>query len=183
MNRSLRLAYCSMLTAFGTALMFLTGLIPLGSYALPALAGIPLISVVIELGCGWAWSVYAAVSLLAFLTAANKEAVLLFILFFGCYPILKSLLERGKRKSLVVLAKLALTNAAFLLDFWAGIAFFGAQYSDFGPWGAAAPWIFLLAVNIFFWVFDYALSLLIISYWRKFHPAVSRWLSGRGSGF
>lgn len=183
MNRSLQLAYCSMVTAFGTALMFLTGLIPVGTYILPALAGIPLISVVIELGYGWAWSVFTAVSLLAFLVAADKEAVLVFFIFFGCYPILKSLIERRNRKSFVISVKLAIANAAFFVDFWAGIKLFGIRLSDYGWMGAAAPWALLLLANLFFWVFDYALSLLILAYWRRFHPFLSRWLNGPKSGF
>ena len=40
----------SLLTALGVVLMFLTGLIPIGTYALPAIAGVLLIVAVIEIG-------------------------------------------------------------------------------------------------------------------------------------
>lgn len=70
--------------------MFLTGLIPIGTYALPAIAGVLLIVAVIEIGAKWAWMIYAAVAVLSLLFAADKEAALLFVLFFGYYPVLKS---------------------------------------------------------------------------------------------
>ncbi len=63
--------------------MFLTGLISIGTYALPAFSGILLIVVVIELGAGWAWPVYIASSILSLLIAGDKEAAMLFVVFFG----------------------------------------------------------------------------------------------------
>ena len=43
--------------------------------------------------------IYAAVAVLSLLFAADKEAALLFVLFFGYYPVLKSFLERISNKS------------------------------------------------------------------------------------
>ena len=49
-----------------------------------------LIVAVIEIGGeNGAWMIYAAVAVLSLLFAADKEAALLFVLFFGYYPVLK----------------------------------------------------------------------------------------------
>ena len=98
MNKSIRVAFCGIITALCTVLMFLTGLISIGTYALPAFAGILLIVVVIEMGTGWAWPVYIAVSVLSVLLSGDKEAALLFVLFFGYYPILKAVFEKMQKK-------------------------------------------------------------------------------------
>ena len=82
MSKSGKIALGGLLTALGVVLMFLTGLIPIGTYALPAIAGVLLIVAVIEIGAKWAWMIYAAVAVLSLLFAADKEAALLFVLFF-----------------------------------------------------------------------------------------------------
>ena len=47
MSKSGKIALGGLLTALGVVLMFLTGLIPIGTYALPAIAGVLLIVAVI----------------------------------------------------------------------------------------------------------------------------------------
>ena len=75
MSKSGKIALGGLLTALGVVLMFLTGLIPIGTYALPAIAGVLLIVAVIEIGAKWAWMIYAAVAVLSLLFAADKFAV------------------------------------------------------------------------------------------------------------
>ena len=58
MNHSGKVALGGIITAICTTLMFLTGLIPIGTYALPAIAGVTLMVIVIELNPRWAWMVY-----------------------------------------------------------------------------------------------------------------------------
>ena len=110
MSKSGKIALGGLLTALGVVLMFLTGLIPIGTYALPAIAGVLLIVAVIEIGAKWAWMIYAAVAVLSLLFAADKEAALLFVLFFGYYPVLKSFLERISNKVLSWISKFAVFN-------------------------------------------------------------------------
>ena len=53
LSKSGKIALGGLLTALGVVLMFLTGLIPIGTYALPAIAGVLLIVAVIEIGAKW----------------------------------------------------------------------------------------------------------------------------------
>lgn len=179
MNQSARLAFCGVVTALGSLLMFLTGLVPIGTYALPALAGVLPMAVVIETGTRWAWSVYAAISVLSLLIAPDREAVMLFLLFFGYYPILKALIERSLSKPVRAVLKLADFNVSMIAEFLIGVNLLGVPRESFTFFGVYLPWVFLLAGNIVFLLYDYAVSLLAVSYCRNFHASVSKWLHSK----
>ena len=178
MNHSLRLAFCSMTAALGTAIMFLTGFVPIGTYVLPAFAGILSIFVVAEARTKWALSVYAVQSVLSVVLAVDKEAVLCFILFFGYYPILKAVLEGHLHLRWIrAAAKLAVFNAAVVFGFWFSVKFLGVPMDSFLIFGSHVLWLSLLAGNFVFLVYDYAISLLVIEYYNRLHPLLKKWLS------
>ncbi len=176
MSHSLRLAFGAMITAISTVIMVLSGIIPIGTYAIPGLAGAFLICAVIELGSGWAWAVYAAVSLLAVLLAGDKEAVLCYILLFGCYPIVKAAIEHKTKKPVQILLKFVFFNAAAILEFYLAVYLLHVPQESFVIFGVNMPWLLLLLGNAIFIIYDYTLSLLVTAYLRKFHSSVSRWL-------
>lgn len=168
-----------MVTAVSFALMLLTGLIPIGTYGIPALAGVLLFSVVIELGQGWSWAVYAAVSLLSGLVAGDKEAVLCYLLLFGCYPIVKAAIEKKTKKAVGILLKFAVFNTGAILEFFVAMYLLNVPKSSYTVFGIYMPWLILLIGNLVFAVYDYAVSLLIAVYCKKYHSYVSRWLHTR----
>ena len=98
MNHTIRVAFCGVLAGLGLALMFLTALLPMATFALPALAGLLMIMIVIEMGARWAWPTFAVVAILSVFFVPDKQAALLYVIFFGYYPILKALIERLKNK-------------------------------------------------------------------------------------
>lgn len=166
-----------MVTALCVLLMFLTGLIPVGTYALPSLAGILLVPVVVELGVSWAWPVYLASSALSVLLAADKEAALLYVLFFGYYPVLKAVIERARMHRIVTfLLKFAVFNAAMVLGYYLSIRVLNVPEDSFTVFGLYLPPVYLAAGNLIFIVYDYAVSSLVAAYAGKFHKLVSRWL-------
>ena len=65
MNHTIRVAFCGVLAGLGLALMFLTALLPMATFALPALAGLLMIMIVIEMGARWAWPTFAVVAVLS----------------------------------------------------------------------------------------------------------------------
>lgn len=174
-GHSVRLAVCSMVVAIGVALMFLTGLIPVGAYAFPALAGIPNLCVVIEFGAGWAWAVYFAVSLLSFLIAADKEAALLFFMFFGCYPMMKAVFENKFPRTAAFILKFLFFNVVMCTEYFAAVKILGVPQESFKVFGVNMPWLFLVLVNFAFLFYDYALSLLAVQYYRKLHLLLKKW--------
>ena len=94
-KKSGQVALGGIATGMCIALMFATGMIPFSYYALPALAGLVLIAVREENGLSTALIVFAAVSLLSVFVVPIKEAALLFIAFFGYYPILQETCKMG----------------------------------------------------------------------------------------
>ena len=176
MSKSGKIALGGLLTALGVVLMFLTGLIPIGTYALPAIAGVLLIVAVIEIGAKWAWMIYAAVAVLSLLFAADKEAALLFVLFFGYYPGLKSFLERISNKVLSWISKFAVFNVAVVACFFLAVNFLQLPEDSFTVFGIYLPWVFLILGNAVFLIYDIALSGLVATYVEKLHHRVTKTL-------
>ena len=176
MSKSGKIALGGLLTALGVVLMFLTGLIPIGTYALPAIAGVLLIVAVIEIGAKWAWMIYAAVAVLSLLFAADKEAALLFVLFFGYYPVLKSFLERISNKVLSWISKFAVFNVAVVACFFLAVNFLQLPEDSFTVFGIYLPWVFLILGNAVFLIYDIALSGLVATYVEKQHHRVTKTL-------
>lgn len=176
MSKSGKIALGGLLTALGVVLMFLTGLIPIGTYALPAIAGVLLIVAVIEIGAKWAWMIYGAVAVLSLLFAADKEAALLFVLFFGYYPVLKSFLERISNKVLSWISKFAVFNVAVVACFFLAVNFLQLPEDSFTVFGIYLPWVFLILGNAVFLIYDIALSGLVATYVEKLHHRVTKTL-------
>ena len=171
-------------------LLMLLTIIPIATYTMPALAGMVLIVVVIENGYSTAAMVYAAVSFLSLFICPDKEAAVLFVGFFGYYPILKGKLEKIRSRALEYAAKFLVFNIAVIASYLVIIYLFGLQgvLEDVGPLGqysvlamlkAASPFelnrlvsifngreaLALLALgNVVFWIYDVALSRIITAY-------------------
>ncbi len=156
--------------------MFLTGIMPIFVYALPAAAGTLMIIIVVEISTTWAFVTYISVGLLSLLITPDKEASILFILFFGFYPIIKSQLEKLKVKLFEYLLKLVVFNAGILLSYLLLIKIMGMsevleQLGDYGKYGGL---IFLAVGNAVFIVYDIALTQLISTYINWFRPKILR---------
>lgn len=169
-------AFCGMAVALETALMFLTGLMPTATYSLPALAGLVGIVIVVELGVKWAWPVYGAASILSSLIAPDKEAAALYVLFFGCYPILKAIVERRWRRWTQWICKLLIFNAAAVLYYFIATRVLGVPEESFWTFGILLPAVLLVAGNLVFLLYDYVVSGLVRVYWQRLHGPVSRML-------
>lgn len=174
MNQSGKVALGGIVTALCMVLMFLTGLIPIGTYALPAMAGALLVVIVIELGAKWAWLVFVAVSLLSVFFAADKEAAVLFVGFFGYFPILKSSLERIPKRTFQIILKMAVFNLAMVCSFFIAVRVMQIPQDSFSIFGLYLPFVLLILGNIIFLIYDYALSGIISLYIFRFHPIVKR---------
>ena len=163
--------------ALALACLLLT-VFPFATYALPALASVFLMPVVIECGPRWATAVYTAEALLALLITPDMEAKLLFVAFFGYYPIIKSLTERLKSRSLEWACKLLVFNGAIVAAY-AVLTAVGFSLDMFRISGLAIPlWgfllAFLLAGNVVFILYDTALTRLLPLYFSRFQPLFRR---------
>ena len=169
-SNSYKVAFGGIVAAVSLASMVLTGFIPVGTYACPAFAGILLAAIVIELGARPAWAVFTAVALVSIVFVGDKEAALYYMFFFGFYPVIKAKLETLSNVWAQRGLKLAVFNACMLAVFYLGVSLFSVPKESFTVFGVYLPLVFLLLGNIFFVIYDIAVTRLITAYiqvWRK----------------
>ena len=97
-KKSKFIAFGGMIAALSICLMMLTGVISVLVYSTPIIVGLFLILMVVAMGKKWAFAVYIAVSVLSLLFVAQKESAIIYVAFFGYYPILKPVLESIKSR-------------------------------------------------------------------------------------
>ena len=177
MKQTANLALCGVFSALALVVLLLT-LFPFATYALPAVAGICFIPLTVECGKRWAYGAYAAVSLLSLLIAPDIEAKMLFIAFFGYYPILKADIERLKSRFLEWLCKLAVFNVAAVAGY-AMLSCIGFSFEDFRIEGIALPLYgfligFLVAGNVIFVLYDIGITRFLPFYFSRLRPTLRR---------
>lgn len=172
MNKTFRIAFGGIVSALCVVLMLCTGLFPFATVALPALAGVMMIPVVVELGVKWAYLVYAAVAVVSVFVTPELSAMLMFVFFFGYYPIVKSSIERIHKSMLEWAMKFLIVNAAlivlYLLARW--IFSLNVILPDLRIFGKFTFLVFWFAANVAFFIYDIALTRLAAGYIRWFKP-------------
>lgn len=168
--RSFKVALGGIIASLSIVLMLLTGIIPVLTYAVPAICGALLMMLVIELGPKFALSVYAAVAILSLLVVADKEAAVMYAAFFGYYPVLKGFLEKHFKKFLCWTVKYIVFNVTMIVSYFIVSRLFGITFSDMDSFGKFAMPILLAAGNVVFALYDVALTRLVTAYlfrWQK----------------
>lgn len=176
MKKSEQVALCGVVAALCTLLLFMTGMFPFSTYALPALAGLLMVTVAVETGPSWAFTLYAAVSALSFIMTPDKEAMLMFVMFFGHYPITKMLIERLKFRPLRIVLKLACFNFCVVVGYLIIIYLLRMPdvLTEFGEFGKYSVYILLGMGNVLFAVYDIALTNIMRAYVGWFRPRFLR---------
>ena len=168
MRNSSKTAMGGMIAALSLVIMLLTAVVPYLQYALPAMSGALLIIMVIEISKSWALCSYVAVSILSFLILPNKEAAMVYFAFFGCYPILKPVLESKINNNIICwIAKALFFNTAAIAAYSVIIYVFGIpldETEEFGKW--AVP-ILLGLGNVMFVLYDICITRLVTLYLRR----------------
>lgn len=167
LNKSSKTALGGIIAAVSVVLMFLTSIIPTLTYAVPAAAGLLLVIMVIEIDKKWATVVYIAVSILSALLIADKESAVMYIAFFGYYPIVKQPIEKHLNKYLAWVIKLLIFNISIIASYLLLIYVFNLDMDDFGEFTKTALILLYLAFNVVFVLYDVALTRLITAYLNR----------------
>ena len=168
MKQSSRTALGGILAALSLVLMFLFAVFPSATIASPAVASILLIFAVLEMGKGWAFGIYVAVSILALLVIPSKEAAVLYAVFFGYYPILKAILEKHIHKRVLEwLVKILLFCVVMTASYYLMIRFMGIEFEEIDKYGKAAVPVLLGVGTVAFVGYDYCLTLFVGEYLRR----------------
>ena len=164
LKKTSKIALSAVFSALSVALMALVSIIPNLELALPAISGLFVAVIVIEINKKWALGVWAAVSLLSLIVVPIKEAAINYADFFGYYPVLKSVLESNTPRSVLYIFKIQTFSVVLSLSYFLMVKFMGIDPDlpdVLGKW--AIPAIALLGI-IAFLLYDYALSKLITFY-------------------
>ncbi|MCH5192064.1 MAG: hypothetical protein J1F23_07870 [Oscillospiraceae bacterium] len=168
--RSFKVALGGIIASLSIVLMLLTGIIPVLTYAVPAICGALLMMLVIELGSKFALSVYAAVAILSMLVVADKEAAVMYTAFFGYYPVLKGFFEKHLKNLPCWIMKYIVFNFTMIVSYFIVSRVFGITFSDMDSFGKFAMPVLLAAGNVVFALYDVALTRLVTAYlfrWQK----------------
>ena len=170
MKKSFKTALGGIITAFSVILILLDN-IPMSEYIGPTFAGILLAWAVIEMGAVHSLWIYAAASILAFILSANKEPVLLYVMFFGYFPVLKDVLQRKVKLRVVRwVIKFAVFNAAMIGCYFLLVYVFGMPLEEMEGIGKYTMYILLAGGNLLMVVVDFCIEKLSVLYrmkWQK----------------
>ena len=155
------------------AVICLTAYFPYVTYAAPAVAGLMLLPAVIEINKKWAFGTYIA-SLLPVLLLAENEAKLLYVFFFGWYPIVKAILDAMKKRVYEWLIKIVVFNVAILSAYGVISLITDVTLEEFGQFGKYTALVLLLTGNVVFVLYDFAINQVAAFYWTRIHKQISR---------
>lgn len=172
MKKTAKITLCAMMVALVSVFM-LTSYFPYLTYSIPAVAGIFIMIAVIETDKKWAFLSYFASSVIVFFLA-EPEAKLLYIVFFGYYPITKAVLENINNRLIEYVLKFAAFNAAVILAYVVFAEILGVSYGDMNEFGKYTVLILLFGANVIFPIYDIALSRVAGFYMVRVHPSVCK---------
>ncbi|MCC8072860.1 MAG: hypothetical protein LIO62_01875 [Clostridiales bacterium] len=171
MKKTTSLAFSAIITALSVVLMFLGGVTFVLAYAMPMLVGMFMIMIKSTFGKSYAWMVYVATSLLSFILVADRECVLMYILFFGFYPIVKSTFDKLKHLPIRIICKLMLFNIMLAICQLLLVYVFGIPFLEEGETYAIII-VFAVLMNILFFIYDRLLSALQMLYKNKIEKRI-----------
>ena len=155
-----RVALVGVLAALSLIALYLSAVSPTARMGIVAIAGLFPAGAVVSAGLKAGFFCYGAAGLLGLLLVPDKANALLYLLFFGLWPMVKSLLQRLPARPLEWLCKLAVFNAVLSL-FWFGLH---SLFLPFLPETLQAPWMVYAAGNAAFVIYDVGFSKLISFY-------------------
>lgn len=169
---SYRVALGGIVSALCLLTMFLAGIIAPLYIVFPMIAGGLIMIIAAEVSRGWALLTYIAVSLLSLLITFDKEAALLFILFFGHYPVLRMYLEKIRFGLLRRTVKFLIFNGCILVYFWITVYILGLSQllEEMGDFGKYGEYIMLAAADVIFMLYDLNLTIFYKDYRRRIMP-------------
>ncbi len=175
MKKAVSLAVCSVVTALSVILLFLGGITYILAYAMPMFVGFFMIMLKRTFGTSSAWITYAATSALSFMLISDKECMLMYVLFFGFYPIIKSGFNKISSNILRLIVKLLLFNVLFAAVQVLLVYVFGIPFLEEGEAVYLAV-VFMLLMNFVFLIYDRLINKIEKLYILKIEKRIKKLL-------
>lgn len=174
MKNSKVIAYSGVATALSVVMLFLGSIFWVLGYTMPLVASLVMIILLDSISQKSALLTFISTSIISFILLNDKECVLLYILFFGYYPLIRDKINDIKPKFLSYLLKFIIFNAAMVLTQVLCVYVFGIPFDDMlGKWGII---VFVLCLNLVFAVFDKLYTLLLKLYRIKLKKKVEKYI-------
>lgn len=177
MKQNSKIAMCGVISALGIAIMLLA-YFPYFTYLAGAVAGFLTVIVVAETDKKWALATFIVTGLLS-LFFAETEAKIMYLLFFGYYPILKICIENIKSKTVQYIIKFTLFNCAVVGAYSLLTFVFGLPPEILPKYGIYGIVGILLLANVTFYIYDIALVRMAGIYMYRVHPSVKKIFKSR----
>ena len=155
----------ALFSALAVIILYFASIWPTGQLGLAAAASVFVAAAVIETGLISGVNVYIVSSVLSMLIVPNRVVALLYVCFFGFYPILKSLIERFGRTIVQWALKLLVFNIS-LAAIWIFLRELFFDYELFDNIPGVTILVFVCG-SIVFALFDYGFSKIIWLYIRR----------------
>lgn len=170
MKQSSKCAIGGIVAALSLVLMISIAVVPFLTYALPAAAGALMVFAVIEIGKSWAFGIYATVAILGIFLVPEKEVAVMYLAFFGYYPILKSIIESKFNCVVEWILKILSFVVTMTVSYYLMIKLMGVTIDEFDTYGYWAIPMLLGLGTFAFILYDIALTKIVYIYnvkWRK----------------
>lgn len=143
------------------------------AYAAPMFLGFLMIMLKRTFGAKSAWITYIATSLLSFILVTDKECMLMYVIFFGYYPIVHDYFGKIKAKWLRIFTKLIFFNIMMLLCQIILIKVFGIPFLEEGQ-GKWFIGVFALLLNVLFLVYEVLIDKVTLFYVYKLEKRIKK---------
>ena len=175
MKNTKKVVFCGLMAAVATVIM-LVAYFPYLTYAVPAVASLAIMVCLIELGVKWSFMAYLASILPIFLFCEN-ESKLLYIVFFGFYPVIKVLIEKVPSRAIEWVIKLVVFNAIIVSTYFVVSNLLGVRIDEISFVGGYTIAVLLFLGNIVFVLYDICIERMAALYMVRLHNVVRRFLS------
>lgn len=175
MKKSTSVSFAGIMAGLSFTLLYFGSVMWLFAYAAPMVCGLIMMMLNKTFGKKYALCVFLSVSILSILFLPDKDAGLVYLFFFGYYPLIKEKLEKIKPKAICVLLKFIIFNAGILTSQLVLIYVFGIPLeNDFGKW--AIP-LFIVLFNLFFITYEKLYTVLLYLYSTKIEKRIKNMLN------
>ncbi|MBQ6820417.1 MAG: hypothetical protein IJO26_03880 [Clostridium sp.] len=159
------LTLSAILVALTIIILYINLLLPISTISILTVASLLIPISIIRGSIKSAILVYSASSIIGFFLLPIN-IILLYVLFFGIYGIIKFFIEKLRNIPVEIFLKIIFFNIVLFLSYFVFNTFIKIQITKL-PIG-----LFFIIAQIVFLVFDYALTLLISFYLEKIHHKI-----------
>ena len=169
-NTARKVTLSAVLAALSLVFLYLAGFAPTGKVGLVAAAGLFPAAAVISFGFSAGVLSYLGTGILSLILLPDKGMALLYILFFGLYPMLKGKIEQFRRLPVELGIKFLVCNLILTVM----LLFFGTVFFRAVPLGQYSRLVLYLICNVAFFAYDYGFSKVIGFYIQRVDRVVRK---------